>query len=55
MQRRVVCWLWLVVLGAALFGAGGCASSSPNNESVRPWDAPQGWENSVPIENQQHE
>jgi hypothetical protein len=48
-------WLWLLVLGAALFGVGGCASDEPGNESVRPWNTPQSWEGGAPMMNQQHE
>jgi hypothetical protein len=48
-------WLWLLVLGAALFGISGCASDEPGNESVRPWNTPQSWEGGAPMMNQQHE
>ena len=26
----------------------GCATSEPENESVRPWNAPKSWENGLP-------
>ncbi len=55
MKCRIACWLWLLVLGAVLFGVGGCATDEPGNASVRPWNTPQGWEGSVPMMNQQHE
>jgi hypothetical protein len=33
---------------------GGCASTSdPDNASVRPWNAPMGWENGLPSNMQQ--
>jgi hypothetical protein len=42
-------WVLLLLAFAAL-GFGGCASTSPesDNASARPWNAPQGWENSLP-------
>lgn len=46
--------LWLLLLAAIALGVTGCASDDPENDSVRPWNAPQGWENSMPIENQEH-
>jgi hypothetical protein len=55
MQLRTVQWLWLLALGAVLFGAGGCATNEPDNASVRPWNAPQGWEGGMPMMNQQHQ
>jgi hypothetical protein len=47
--------LLLLVLGAILLGAGGCASDEPQNEAVRPWNTPQDWENGMPLMNEQHE
>ena len=55
MNRCAIHWLWLFVLGAVLFGVGGCATNEPENASVRPWNTPQGWEGGMPIINQQHE
>ena len=43
--RRGGAVLLLVLLGAALSG---CATSEPDNESVRPWNAPKSWENGLP-------
>jgi hypothetical protein len=43
------------VLAAALMSLNGCASDEPQNNSVRPWDTPQGWQNQMPIQQQQHE
>jgi len=38
-----------LVLGLALLSliVSGCATSDPDNASVRPWDAPQSWENGM--------
>jgi hypothetical protein len=56
MKRRAVNWLWLLALGAILAGVSGCATSDPENASVRPWNTPQGWENGMGgMMNQQHE
>jgi len=55
MKRRAVQCLLLFVLGTMLTGITGCATSEPDNASVRPWNAPQGWENSIPGMSQQHE
>ncbi|MGH7950427.1 MAG: hypothetical protein ACREFE_00685 [Limisphaerales bacterium] len=45
----------LLALGTLLIGAAGCASKEPSNASVRPWNAPQGWENGLPVDMGQHE
>ncbi|MGA3164441.1 MAG: hypothetical protein ABSD77_09665 [Verrucomicrobiota bacterium] len=55
MRRGAVKWLLLLVLGAILTGVGGCATNEPDNASVRPWNAPQSWENGIPGMSQQHE
>jgi hypothetical protein len=47
MKRGAVNWLLLLALGAILAGVGGCATDEPENASVRPWNAPQGWENGM--------
>jgi len=47
--------LLLFALGAVLFGVSGCTTDEPANDSVRPWNAPQGWENGVPMMNTQHQ
>ena len=40
---------WLVLLFAlVLIGVSGCASTEPDNASVRPWNSPKGWENGIP-------
>jgi hypothetical protein len=57
MKRCAIHWLWLFVLGAVLFGVGGCATNEPENASVRPWNTPQGWEGGMGgmMNQQQHE
>jgi hypothetical protein len=55
MKRLAAKFLLLFVLGAVLAGLSGCASNEPENNSVRPWNTPQGWENGMPIQQQQHE
>ena len=48
-------WLLLLLLGTVLLGVSGCATNEPENDSVRPWNSPQGWEGSLPMMNQQHQ
>jgi hypothetical protein len=43
------------LLGAVLLGVSGCATNEPENDSVRPWNTPQGWEGGLPMLNQQHQ
>jgi hypothetical protein len=39
----------LLALLALLMGASGCATTEEtDNASVRPWNAPMGWENGIP-------
>lgn len=48
-MKRLFSSLLLVVLFAMmLLGAVGCASTEPENASVRPWNSPEGWENGIP-------
>jgi len=54
-KRRAVQWSLLLLLGAVLLGVSGCASSEPENDSVRPWNTPQGWQGGMPMINQQHQ
>jgi hypothetical protein len=54
MKRRAGHWLWLLALGVVLFSVGGCSTNEPGNDSVRPWNTPQGWEGGAPMMNQQH-
>ena len=55
MKRLAADWLWLLALGAVLWGVAGCATNDPDNASSRPWSTPQGWEGGMPMMNQQHE
>jgi hypothetical protein len=55
MKFRAVQWFLLFILVGILFGVSGCMSNEPDNASVRPWNAPQGWENGMPIDMGQHE
>ena len=55
MKCRAVHWLCLLVWGALFFGVSGCATDEAGNDSVRPWNTPQGWEGGAPMMNQQHE
>jgi hypothetical protein len=44
-----------LVTGVILLGVTGCATNEPDNASVRPWNAPQGWEGGLPLDmNGQH-
>ncbi len=33
-----------LVLASLVLGAVGCATTEPDNASVRPWNSPKGWE-----------
>jgi hypothetical protein len=54
MKPRAVQWLLVLAFGSLLAGISGCATEEAGNDSPRPWDAPQGWENGMPMVNQQH-
>jgi hypothetical protein len=43
-------WVLLAIALAGLLGMTGCATTGdePENMSERPWNAPKGWENSLP-------
>jgi len=45
--NKVTCLYCLLLLLAGLLFSG-CATTEPENESVRPWNAPIGWENGLP-------
>jgi hypothetical protein len=45
----------LLALVTMLLGVSGCETNEPQNASVRPWNAPQGWENGMPVDMGQHE
>ena len=38
--------LLLLVVGAMMLN--GCATAEPENEAIRPWNAPKSWENGLP-------
>jgi hypothetical protein len=49
-------WFLLLLLGGMLVVVSGCETNEPENDSVRPWNTPQGWEGSgMPMMNQQHQ
>lgn len=48
MKRLVSSFLLLALFALLILGASGCASTDTENASVRPWDAPTGWENGIP-------
>jgi len=37
-------WVLLLLLTATLLSLTGCATTDPENASVRPWNSPRGWE-----------
>jgi len=55
-KRSAVRWFLFLLFAGVLFGVTGCESTEPENDSVRPWNSPQGWEgNGMPMMNQQHQ
>jgi type IV pilus biogenesis protein CpaD/CtpE len=38
----------LVLLASLLLTLVGCASTDPDNQSARPWNAPKNWETGLP-------
>ena len=48
MNRIVSSFLLLAMFALLLVSASGSATTDPANASVRPWDAPVGWENGIP-------
>jgi hypothetical protein len=47
--------LFLLIAFTALVGMiSGCATSEPDNASVRPWNTPTGWENGLGGMDTQH-
>jgi hypothetical protein len=54
MKFRTVQYLLILLLGLFLLGVSGCSTGEPENVSARPWNAPQGWENGMPLMDQQH-
>jgi len=41
-------WFYCLLLLLSGLVFSGCATTEPENESVRPWNAPIGWENGLP-------
>jgi hypothetical protein len=37
--------LWLALLAAIGLGLAGCATEESSNDSTRPWNSPEGWQN----------
>jgi hypothetical protein len=40
--RRQLCFVLLAAIG---LGLAGCATEESSNESTRPWNSPEGWQN----------
>lgn len=45
---KVSAAIFLLGLLLTVLGAGGCASTDPDNLSQRPWNAPKSWETGLP-------
>jgi hypothetical protein len=55
MNPRAVRFLLLLALVSVALAVTSCASDEPDNNSVRPWNAPQSWENGMGgMEDYQH-
>jgi hypothetical protein len=54
MKFRAAHLLLFVLLAALAAVVSSCASTEPDNASVRPWDTPQGWENGLGGMDTQH-
>jgi hypothetical protein len=54
MKFRAAHLLLFVLLATLAAVVSGCASTEPDNASVRPWDTPQGWENGLGGMDTQH-
>jgi hypothetical protein len=48
-------WFLVFAFGVFLICVSGCSTEEPQNASARPWNAPQSWENGLPIDMGQHE
>jgi hypothetical protein len=53
MKTSAVHLVWILLLAAFVMGITGCASDEPDNDSVRPWNAPANG-GAMPINNDQH-
>lgn len=47
MISRLGNWLLLLAVISLVVFVSGCATTDPDNASVRPWNAPQGWESTL--------
>jgi len=47
MKFRAAHFFLLVVLAAMAAVISGCASSEPDNASLRPWNSPEGWQSGM--------
>jgi hypothetical protein len=52
--RAAYLFLLLALASSLALVVSGCASNEPENASVRPWDAPQDWENGMGAMDYQH-
>jgi hypothetical protein len=55
MKGRAAKWLLLLAWIAIVAGVSGCASTEPDNVSVRPWNSPSGTANALGGMNYQHQ
>lgn len=53
MKANVSQFFLFVILAVVLLSAAGCKTDESANTSVRPWNAPQGWEAGSPLMNSQ--
>jgi hypothetical protein len=54
MISRLSNWFLLLAVSALLVFISGCATEESENASVRPWNAPAGWEGGLGGMNTQH-
>jgi hypothetical protein len=47
-------FLLLLALGMVWVSVSGCQTDDPENVSVRPWNSPTGYDNTLPMDNGQH-
>jgi hypothetical protein len=53
MKISAIYFVWLLFFAATVMGITGCESTEPDNDSVRPWNAPANG-GAMPIDNGQH-